>query len=65
MFKALFDIIGTFGRNQVKFSKNFENTYFCSKNPYFRENPYANPYALEKSVYAQIYPHGWQHCNPD
>ncbi len=40
----------SFGGNQVKFSKNFENLYFWSKNPYFMENPYD----LEKFVYVRI-----------
>ncbi len=62
LFKAFFDIIKSFGRNQVKFSKNFENPYFCSKNPYFRENPYANPYAFKKSVYVRIHLYVWQNC---
>ncbi len=43
-------IIKSFGRNQFKFSKNFEN-------PYFMENPYRYP-----SVYARIHPYIWQHC---
>ncbi len=61
LFEAFFDIIKSFGRNQIKFSKNFENPYFGSKDPYFRENAYANPYALEKSVYVRIHPYVWQH----
>ncbi len=61
LFKVFFDIIKSFGRNQVKFSKNYENRYFCSKNPYFRKNPYTDPYALEKSVYVRIHSYVWQH----
>ncbi len=44
LFEAFFDIIWTFGRNQVKFSKSFENPYFSFQNPYFCKNPWTNPY---------------------
>ncbi len=60
LFKTFFDIIKSFGRNQTKFSKNFENQYFCSKNSYFRENPYTNPYVLKKSVFVWIHSYVWQ-----
>ncbi len=50
LFKAFFDIIKCFDRNQIKFSKNFENPYFYLKNRYFRENPYSlkNPYMYSR-----------------
>ncbi len=54
LFKAFFDIIKSFGRNRVKFSKNFDN-------PYFRENSYSNPYAFEKSIYVRIHLYVCQH----
>ncbi len=50
LFDALFDTIGTFDRNQIKFSTNFETPYFGSKKPYV----WGNSYALEKSVYVRI-----------
>ncbi len=57
LFEAVFDIIGTFGRNRIKLSKIFENLYFCLKNPNFRENLNS----LDKSVHVLIHPYFWQY----